>query len=79
MADNPGTAEPVTCAPTYCTLIEPTRVAGWLAAGPATLPPSLLAYISHPAYGPGALRADLDRFTFPVLQPRPTTPGLIRP
>jgi hypothetical protein len=25
---------------------------------------SLLEYIGHPAYGPGALRADLDRFVF---------------
>ena len=39
-------------------------IARWLAADPATLTPSLLAYIGHPAYGPDALRADLDRFTF---------------
>ena len=39
-------------------------IARWLAADPATLAPSLLAYIGHPAYGPDALRADLDRFTF---------------
>jgi chloramphenicol 3-O phosphotransferase len=39
-------------------------IAGWLAADPATLTPSLLAYIGHPAYGPGGLRADLERFTF---------------
>jgi hypothetical protein len=39
-------------------------LAGWLTADPATLAPSLLAYIGHPAYGPDALRADLDRFTF---------------
>jgi hypothetical protein len=39
-------------------------IAGWLAADHGTLAPSLLAYIGHPAYGPDALRADLDRFTF---------------
>ncbi len=36
----------------------------WLAADPATLAPSFLAYIGHPAYGLHALRTDLDRFTF---------------
>jgi hypothetical protein len=39
-------------------------LAGWLAADPAGLTPSLLAYIGHPAYGLDTLRADLDRFTF---------------
>jgi hypothetical protein len=39
-------------------------ITGWLTADPATLAPSLLAYIGHPAYGLDALRADLDRFTF---------------
>jgi hypothetical protein len=39
-------------------------LAGWLTADPATLSPSLLAYVGHPAYGPDALRADLNRFTF---------------
>ena len=39
-------------------------IARWLAADPATLAPSFLAYIGHPAYGLDALRADLDRFTF---------------
>jgi hypothetical protein len=39
-------------------------IARWLAADPATLTPSFLAYIGHPAYGLDALRADLDRFTF---------------
>ena len=39
-------------------------IAGWLAADPAALAPSLLAYIGHPAYGIDALRADLERFTF---------------
>jgi hypothetical protein len=36
----------------------------WLTIDPATLAPSFLAYIGHPAYGLEALRADLDRFTF---------------
>ena len=39
-------------------------IAGWLAADPAALAPSLLAYIGHPADGIDALRADLERFTF---------------
>jgi len=39
-------------------------LASWLAADPARLAPSLLAYIGHPAYGLDTLRADLDRFTF---------------
>jgi hypothetical protein len=39
-------------------------IARWLDADPATLAPSLLAYIGHPAYSLNALRADLDRFTF---------------
>ena len=39
-------------------------IAGWLAAGPATLAPSLLAYIGHPAYGLGALRNDLTASPF---------------
>jgi hypothetical protein len=39
-------------------------IAGWLAADPGILAPSLLAYIGHPAYGPDDLRADLDRFAF---------------
>jgi len=39
-------------------------IALWLAADPAALAPSFLAYIGHPAYGLDALRADLDRFTF---------------
>ena len=30
----------------------------------ATLAPSFLAYIGHPAYGLNELRADLNRFTF---------------
>jgi hypothetical protein len=39
-------------------------IAGWLAADPERLGASLLAYIGHPAYGPDALRTDLDRFIF---------------
>jgi hypothetical protein len=39
-------------------------IARWLAADPERLAASLLDYIGHPAYGPDALRADLDRFTF---------------
>lgn len=39
-------------------------IARWLAADPGTLAESLLAHIGHPAYGPDALRADLDRFAF---------------
>jgi hypothetical protein len=39
-------------------------IAGWLAADPDRLAASLLEYIGHPAYGPDALHADLDRFTF---------------
>ena len=46
-------------------LAETLQLIGrWLAADPATLTPSFLAYIGHPAYGLDALRADLDRFTF---------------
>jgi hypothetical protein len=36
----------------------------WLTADPERLTASLLDFIGHPAYGPDALRADLDRFTF---------------
>jgi hypothetical protein len=39
-------------------------ITGWLTADPATLTPSFLAYIGHPAYNLDALRSDLDRFTF---------------
>jgi hypothetical protein len=39
-------------------------IVGWLAADPATLTASLLAYVGHPAYGPRTLGADLDRFAF---------------
>ena len=46
-------------------LAETLQLIGrWLAADPATLTPSFLAYIGHPAYGLDGLRADLDRFTF---------------
>ena len=39
-------------------------IARWLTADPATLAPSLLAYIGHPAYNLHDLHTDLDRFTF---------------
>jgi hypothetical protein len=39
-------------------------IADWLAADPASLSPSLLAYVGHPAYGLDALRCDLDHFAF---------------
>ena len=39
-------------------------LAGWLAADPARLSPSLLAYVGDPAYGLDTLRADLNRFIF---------------
>lgn len=39
-------------------------IARWLATDPERLAASLLAYIGHPAYGPDALRADLERFAF---------------
>jgi hypothetical protein len=39
-------------------------ISDWLAADPDRLTASLLAYIGHPGYGPDALRADLNRFTF---------------
>jgi hypothetical protein len=39
-------------------------IARWLTADPEHLTASLLSFIGHPAYGPDALRADLDRFTF---------------
>jgi len=39
-------------------------IARWLAADPERLAASLLEFIGHPAYGPDALRADLDRLAF---------------
>jgi hypothetical protein len=39
-------------------------IARWLTADPERLAASLLDFIGHPAYGPDALHADLDRFTF---------------
>jgi hypothetical protein len=39
-------------------------IARWLTTDPERLAASLLSFIGHPAYGPDALRADLDRFTF---------------
>jgi len=37
-------------------------ITGWLAADPATLSPSLRAYVGDPAYGMHDLRRDLNRF-----------------
>ena len=46
-------------------LAETLQLIGrWLAADPATLTPSFLAYIGHPAYGPSHLASDLNRFAF---------------
>ena len=39
-------------------------VARWLTADSERPAASLLDFIGHPAYGPDALHADLDRFTF---------------
>ena len=39
-------------------------IADWLAADPARLSPSHLAYVGHPAYELDALRYDLNRFAF---------------
>ena len=39
-------------------------ITDWLAADPATLSPSLLAYVGNPAYGLNDLRSDLNRFAF---------------
>jgi hypothetical protein len=39
-------------------------IASWLTAHPQRLAASLLDFIGHPAYGPDALHADMDRFTF---------------
>jgi hypothetical protein len=39
-------------------------IARWLTADPERLAASLLDFIGHPAYGPDALRADLDRLAF---------------
>jgi hypothetical protein len=36
-------------------------ITGWLTADPATLAPSFMAHVGHPAYGLDALRPDLDR------------------
>ena len=53
-----GTADAIELAETL------QLIAGWLAADHERLAASLLGYIGHPAYGPDALRADLNRFTF---------------
>ena len=36
----------------------------WLARDPARLAASLEQFTGHPAYGPGELRGDLERFAF---------------
>jgi len=36
----------------------------WLAHDPARLAASLEQFTGHPAYSPGELRSDLDRFAF---------------
>lgn len=36
----------------------------WLTRDPAHLGASLAAFVGHPAYGPGELRTDLERFAF---------------
>ncbi len=54
----PGTADAIELTETL------QLIAGWLAAGHERLAASLPGYIGHPAYGPDALRADLDRFAF---------------
>jgi hypothetical protein len=53
-----GTADAIELAETL------QLIAGWLTTDPATLAPSFLAYIGHPAYGLELLGCDLDRFTF---------------
>ena len=53
-------------------------IAGWLAADPATLAPSLLTYIGHPAYGLDALRNDPDRRRQRRRVPPRRRPGLTR-
>jgi hypothetical protein len=55
---SPGTADAIELAETL------QLIAGWLAADHERLAASLLGYIGHPAYGPDALRAGLDRFAF---------------
>ncbi|HEY1664966.1 MAG TPA: hypothetical protein VGG54_04690, partial [Trebonia sp.] len=45
-------------------------IADWLATDREPLAASLLGYIGHPAYGPDAPPADLDRFAFPRRQRR---------
>ena len=57
---------PRTCIDT-ADAIELTETSSSSPAGyadPERLAASLLDFIGHPAYGPDALRADLDRFTF---------------
>src|ERR1700722_7355529 len=63
----PGTAMPSTCIDTAdaIELAETLElIAHWLTADPERLAASLLDFIGHPAYGPGALRPDRGPFTF---------------
>jgi hypothetical protein len=63
----PGTVMPRTCIDTAdaIELAETLQlIARWLTADPERLAASLLDFIGHPAYGPDALRADLDRLAF---------------
>ena len=39
-------------------------IAGWIAADPGRLGPSLRDWAGHPAYSLDSLRADLERFAF---------------
>jgi hypothetical protein len=39
-------------------------VSQWLARDPGRLGASLAQFVSHPAYGLGELRSDLERFVF---------------
>jgi hypothetical protein len=63
---SPGTLRPDSAHPAHPGTSERllTLIARWLASDPAALAPSLLTFIGHPAYGPDALRADLNRFAF---------------
>ena len=36
----------------------------WLSRDPGRLGDSLAQFVGHPAYGPGELRGDLERFAF---------------
>jgi hypothetical protein len=63
----PATVMPRTCIDTAdaIELAETLQlIAHWLTADPERLAASLFDFIGHPAYGPDALHADLDRFAF---------------